>query len=147
MNGLNGITHWFQIGELLVGYSADFKEIYSKYVSLLPRAVKMSGIEMNEFLRSRIEFCSSDSAVFLKFLSLLHGPFQRRKDIFTSIRKVLQLIPVEHPYYQNVLNCWKSFKITTSVLSELLNRSESQEELYTVEAQLVDNQVPLSYLI
>lgn len=138
---LEGITQNSKIGELLLGYSKDFKDTYSKYVRLLPKAITMMSEDMDDFLRSKLEDCSSDSAVFLKFISLLHVPFQRRKDVFASIRKVLQLIPVDHPHHQSVLACWKSFKITVSVLGELLTRSESGEELYTLQSQMINYQV------
>jgi hypothetical protein len=147
LHGLESMSRGSKVGEVLQRYSKDFREIYSKYASLLPTAVTMSSRELCEFLRSRIEFCPSDSAVFLKFISLLHGPFQRRQDICISVRKVLEVIPLEHPDYQSVLNCWKSFKITASFLRELLCRSESEEELYAVESQLVDYQVFFLFLI
>lgn len=129
-----------------MGYSKDFKEIYSKYVSLLPRAAAMSTRELYEFLRSRIELCSSDSAVFLKFISLLHVPYQKRKLYLTFVGRVLQLNPKEHPDYQSLHDCWKSFTITDSVLGELLAHSESEEELYSLQTHLVDYRVFLSYL-
>lgn len=141
VNDLAGITRNSKVGELLLGYSKDFKHMYSKYVRLLPKAVTMMGEDIDQFLRSKLVDCSSDSAVFLKFISLLHVPFQRRKDILTSIRKVLQLIPVDHPDHKSALACWKSFKITVSVLGELMSRSESGEELYTLESQLINYQV------
>ena len=112
VNGLANLTHKSNFGEFLLGYSKDFKDTYSKYVRVLPRALALDSAEMNKFLRSNVQDCTSDSAVFLKFMALLHVPFQRRKNIFAFIRKVLQLIPVDIPDHQIVLACWKSFKIT-----------------------------------
>lgn len=140
-NDLAKITENTKIGEVLIGYSKEFKDIYSKYVQLLPKALKMMSGEMDEFLKSRLHDCSSDFAVFLKFLSLLHTPFQRRRDIFNSLRKVLQLIPYDHPDHQSVLASWKSYKITVSVLGEILTQSESLEELFTLQSQVVNYQV------
>ena len=135
-----------KIWDTLLQFSNAFQQVYSKYARLLPQAVSMGSKymrngEINDFVLTNNQDISSYSAVFLKKLAWFHIPFQKRKDIFSFIRKVLQLIPVDHPDHQNFLVCWKSFKITISALEQIFSISESEEEISNLQSQLLNYQV------
>ena len=130
------------VGKALEGILLEFKDIYSRYAHNLPMFLTIAkkfyfkDDELRGFL-GLSKYFSSESAAFMKFLGLLHVPFQRRKDIFSLTRKILQILPLGSIHHNIFLDYWKSYKVAITVIDEILSRSAASEELLDLESKLI----------
>ena len=87
-----------------------------------------SNEEMNRFLSNRNDPC------MLRFMSLIHKPLQRRREIYKFVRKILQVCPVQDPDRSHLILAWTSMKQAIACMDSSSKKAENLEILQDLQS-------------